>query len=58
VYYEFIIVNKEILQMREPSEMTHLGGANRKAVLLKQINELIKYEQAYVRIRWKGNQYD
>jgi len=54
----FIIVNKEFLQMRETSEMTYLGGADRRAILLKQINDAIRYEQAYLRIKWKGKQYD
>jgi len=44
--------------MRAPSEMTYLGGADRKAILLKQINDAIRYDQAYLRIKWKGNQYD
>jgi len=52
------MVNKEILQMREPLEMTYLGDADRRAVLLKQINDAIRCEQAYLRIKWKGKQYD
>jgi len=44
--------------MREPSEMTYLGSADRRAILLKQINDAIRYEQAYLRIKWKGKQYD
>jgi len=58
VYCEFIIVNREILQMREPSELTYLGGEDHRAILRKQINDAIRYEQAYLRIRWKGKQYD
>jgi len=38
--------------------MNKLGGADRRAILLKQINDAISYEQAYLRIRWKGKQYD
>jgi len=35
-----------------------LGGADRRTILLKQINDAIMLEQAYLRIRWKGKQYD
>jgi len=57
-YCEFIIVNTEILQMREPSEMTYLGNEDRRAILLKRINDAIKGDQAYLRIKWKKKQYD
>jgi hypothetical protein len=52
------MVNKELLQMRVPLEMNCLGGVDRRAVLLKQINDAIRFEEAYLRIKWKGKQYD
>jgi len=58
LYCEFIIVNTEILKMREPSEMMYLGNEDRRAILLKRINDAIKSEQAYLRIKWKRKQYD
>jgi hypothetical protein len=44
--------------MREPSEMMYLGNEDRRAILLKRINDAIKSEQAYLRIKWKRKQYD
>lgn len=58
LYCEFIIVNKKVLKMREPVEMTYLGGGDRRAILLKRINEAIKGDQAYLRVKWKRKQYD
>jgi len=58
LYCEFIIVNREVLKMQEPSEMTCLGNENRRAILLKRINDAIKGQQAYLRIKWKRKQYD
>ena len=58
LYCEFIIVNREVLKIRELSEMTYLGSEDRRAILLKRINDAIKGEQAYLRIKWKRKQYD
>jgi hypothetical protein len=38
--------------------MTYLGGGNRRAILLKRVNDAIKGEQAYLRVKWKRKQYD
>jgi len=58
LYCEFIIVNREVLKIRELSEMAYLGSEDRRAILLKRINDAIKGEQAYLRIKWKRKQYD
>ena len=51
LYCEFIIVNREVLKIRELSEMAYLGSEDRRAILLKRINDAIKGEQAYLRIK-------
>jgi len=38
--------------------MTYLGNEDRRAILLKRVNEAIKGEQVYLRIKWKRKQYD
>jgi len=38
--------------------MAYLGSEDRRAILLKRINDAIKGEQAYLRIKWKRKQYD
>ena len=35
-----------------------VGAEDRRSILLKKINDAIQYEQAYLRIKWKGKQYD
>jgi len=58
LYCKFTIVNREVLKMHEPSEITCLGNEDRRAILLKRINDAIKGQQAYLRIEWKRKQYD
>jgi hypothetical protein len=35
-----------------------LGGEDRRANLLKQINDAIRFDEAYLKVKWKGKQYD
>jgi len=35
-----------------------LGGADKRTILLKEIKDAIKYEQVYLRVKWKDKQYD
>jgi hypothetical protein len=36
----------------------HLGGADKRTKLLKEINDAIKLEQVYLRVKWTDTQYD
>lgn len=57
-YSEFIMVNSEVLKTRDLQEMMCLDDGDRRAVLLKRINDAIKGKQAYLRVKWKEKQCD
>lgn len=35
-----------------------LGGVDKRTKLLKEINDAIKLEKVYLRVKWKDKQYD
>jgi len=59
VYREFITANRNLFQTLGAEESrTHLSDNRRRAIWLKEINDAILSEQAYLRVRVKNKRYD